>query len=119
MSARKGSDMNNLKQDIFGRGVVVTATASEAGRERAGKNFCNVPLEQPVLLNGSDKRTPSRRFTPEVVVTYINPSEYHEDTGFHESEEPGFESHLDAGFMGFDAVVDSEQLLDKWCRVQT
>jgi len=110
--------MNNLKRDIFSSGMVAAATASEASRERAGNDFCIVPLEQPTLLNSSTRPAARRRFTPEVVVTHINPSEYHEDTGFHETEEPGFKSHLDAGFMGFDAGADSEQLLDKWCRIQ-
>ena len=110
--------MNNQKHDIFSSGVVVTATANDAGRDRARHPFCNVPLEPPALHSGNNRRLPRRQFTPEVVVAYIDPSEYHEDTVHHESEEPGFQSHLDAGFMGFDSAADSEQLLDKWCRIQ-
>lgn len=109
--------MNKFKHNIFSSSAVATA-ASETALERAGSDFCIVPLEQPALLNSRNKPTSRRRFTPDVVVTCINPSEYHEDTGFHESEGPGFESHLDSGFMGFETAGDSEQLLDKWCRIQ-
>lgn len=108
--------MNKFKHDIFSSGV--GTAASESGRERSGNDFCIVPLEQPALLNGRNKPASRRRFSQEVIVTCINPTEYHEDTGLHESEGPGFESHLESGFMGFDATLDGEQLLDKWCRIQ-
>ncbi|MBI5667669.1 MAG: hypothetical protein HZC41_06640 [Chloroflexi bacterium] len=110
--------MNNLKHDIFSGGVVVNAHGKGAGRNPSNTGaFCNVPLEQPSLL--SDNRSAARRqFSREVIVTDIYPTEYHEDAAFHESAEPGFATHLDKGWFGYDAPMDDEKLLDKWCRIQ-
>lgn len=109
--------MNNLKRDIFSGGVVVSAPANEAGRDRTNNSyFCNVPLEQPALHNGSRKL--ARRFSSEVVVTDIYPTEYHEDATLHESAELEFATHLENGWFGFAATIDDEKLLDKWCRIK-
>ncbi len=104
--------MTTLKHDIFNNGVVVSTPASEAGQARKS-HFCNVPLETPVYGQAR-----VRRFAPEIVVTNVEATEYYEDSSLHEAAEPGFATHLDAGFMAFEGAIDYETILDKWCRIQ-
>ncbi len=107
--------MTNLKHDIFNSGVVVSTPATTSGRGRSS-HFCNAPLETPGKSGYGRSR--QRQLTSDIVVTQIEVADHHEDGCRHESEEPGFATHLDGGFMGFEAAADYEQILDKWCRIQ-
>jgi hypothetical protein len=113
---RKGPWMKNLKPATFNSGVVVTVPAEGSQQTAKDFEFCYVSAEAKLLLTGAKLSQPARRFAPEVVVTKIFPGDHHEDSAFHESDLPAFETHLEGDSWGFEAVVD-QQLLDKWCRI--
>lgn len=109
--------MNNLKHDIFSGGVVVSAPNRDAGRSRKpNSSFYHVPLEQPTLTTGS--KAARQQFSSEIIVSDLQPSDYHEEISVQEPAEPEFATHLENGWFGFDAAIDDEKLLDKWCRIQ-
>lgn len=109
--------MLNLKHDIFSSGIVVSTPAPETTQARRSY-FCNVPLETSAPGKRESRQPAARRFAPNIVVTNIDAADYYEDGSLYEGAEPGFATHLDGGFMGFEAPDDYEKLLDKWCRIQ-